>query len=123
MPVATGNTVAGHGKEECMKSRGLCAEEIPGRIVGGTGLGNLAVGLGLAGVDQIRELNGILDEEDGNVVSNEIPVTLFSIAISQSVLAGSLTQNKRCQSEHIQSGREAMDISDGIGAAPRSQHG
>lgn len=40
--------------------------------MGGGGLGDFAVGLGLDGVDEVREVDGILDEEDGNVVADDI---------------------------------------------------
>lgn len=40
---------------------------VPSVIVSSLRLGNLVVRLGLEGVDEIRELNRILDEEDGDV--------------------------------------------------------
>lgn len=40
--------------------------------MGGTGLGDLIVGLGLDGMDEIRELGSILDEERRNRVANDI---------------------------------------------------
>jgi hypothetical protein len=46
-----------------------------------TYLRNLIVRLGLSSVDYIRELHGILDEEDRNVVSNDIPVTLLGVEL------------------------------------------
>lgn len=70
----TGDTVAGHGPEECMQGAGLLREEVPGRVVGGGGLGDFVVTAGLDGVDQVGEEDGVLDEEDGDVVSNQVYV-------------------------------------------------
>lgn len=53
--------------------------KVPEIVVGRLSLWNLAIGLWLAGVDNIRKLHGILNKEDGNVVANNIPVTLFGI--------------------------------------------
>jgi hypothetical protein len=38
-------------------------------VVGGLSLREAALGLGLAGVDEVDELNTVLHEEDGNVVA------------------------------------------------------
>lgn len=78
--VAAGNAVARHGPEEGVESGGLRAEEVPSRIVGGGSLGNLVVGARLDGVDKVGEADGILDEEDGDVVANDIEVALIGIA-------------------------------------------
>jgi hypothetical protein len=42
-------------------------------------LRNLVIRLGLASMNDVRELHRILNEEDGNVVSNDIPVTFIGI--------------------------------------------
>lgn len=55
-----------------MQSAGLLAEEVPGRVVSSRSLRDLTVTSGLDGVDQVGELDGILDEEHGDVVSHEI---------------------------------------------------
>lgn len=72
MPEGARDTMSSHRPEKSMQGAGLLAEEVPGRVVGGSSLGNLAVTSGLDGVDQIGELNGILNEEHGDVVSDEI---------------------------------------------------
>lgn len=43
----------------------------------------LEVGLGvsLLGVDEVREFNGVSDEEDGGVVTNHIPIAFFSVEL------------------------------------------
>jgi len=42
-------------------------------------LRDLIVRLGLSSVDNIRELDRVLDEEDRDVVSNNVPVTLLGV--------------------------------------------
>jgi hypothetical protein len=44
-------------------------------------LRDLAVRLGLDRVDEIRELNCVLNEEDRDVVANDVKVPLISVAI------------------------------------------
>ncbi len=72
MTKATGDSRPGHGPEEGVQRARLGAEKVPGGIVGRGGLGNLIVRHWLNRVDKVREADGILDEEDGNVVSNDI---------------------------------------------------
>jgi len=59
------------------------------------------------GVDKVRELDGILDEEDGNIVSNDVPVSFFGVElqckptdVSNSVCGTSGTLNGGDSSEH-----------------------
>lgn len=54
-------------------------DEIPEVVVGGLALGHLGLGFGFDGVDNIGELDGILDKEDGNVVANQIPIAFAGI--------------------------------------------
>jgi hypothetical protein len=68
----TGNTVASHCPQKGVKCARLLAEEVPSGVVRGSSLGDLVVATGLDGVNEIREQDGILDEENGNVVSNNI---------------------------------------------------
>ena len=51
--------------------------------MGGGCLGNFIVLSWLDGVDQVRELDGILNEEDGNVVSNNIWKCLALLCITE----------------------------------------
>lgn len=55
-----------------MHRAGLTAKEVPGRVMSGGSLRDLVAWAGLYGVDQIGELDGILDEEYGDVVTNNI---------------------------------------------------
>lgn len=53
------------------------------------------------GVDYVGEFDGFLDEEDGNVVPNDIPIALLGVELDS----------------------EAADITDGIRRTPRAQNG
>jgi hypothetical protein len=55
-----------------MHRRCLLAEEIPRAIVGSGCLGDLIVWPWLDRMDEIWELDGILNEEDWNVVSDNV---------------------------------------------------
>lgn len=66
------DTMAGHGPEQGVQGTGLLAEEVPSRVMGGSSLRDLIVTTRLDSVDEIREKNSVLDEEDGNVVANNI---------------------------------------------------
>lgn len=76
MTVAARDTVARHGPEEGMESSGLLAEEVPSIIMCGGRLWNFVVGGRLDGMDQIGELSGVVDEEDGNIVANHVKISL-----------------------------------------------
>lgn len=77
------------------------AHEVPSIVVRCLRLRNLVVGLGLDGVDQIWELDRVLNVEDGDVVSNQIPVTLI----------------------RVQTGGETTRITNGVGTTPRTADG
>ncbi|GMG24939.1 unnamed protein product [Aspergillus oryzae var. brunneus] len=66
------DTMAGHGPEQGVQGTGLLAEEVPSRVMGSGSLRDLIVTTRLDSVDEIREKNSVLDEEDGNVVANNI---------------------------------------------------
>lgn len=48
--------------------------EIPEVIVGGLSLRDLSVRFGFDSVNKIGEFEGVLNEENWNIVSNDIPV-------------------------------------------------
>lgn len=76
---ATGDAEASHSPEERVHGARLGAEEVPCRVVGRGSLGDLVVRLGLHGVNEVRELDGILDEEHGDVIADDIEVTLVGV--------------------------------------------
>jgi len=49
----------------------------------GLRLRNLIVRLGLGGMDQIRELDGVLDEEHRYVVADQIEVAIFGVELGR----------------------------------------
>jgi hypothetical protein len=55
--------------------------EVPEVVVRRLCLRDLAVRLGLSGVDNIRELHGVLNEKDGDVVANNVPVALLCVEL------------------------------------------
>jgi hypothetical protein len=83
-------------------------------------LGNLVVRLRLASVDDIRELDRILDEENGDVVANDIPVALRGVELqgkATSVTDGvrATTASKNCR-ETLEHGSGASRVREHLGA-------
>lgn len=66
------NTVASHCPKKGVKCTRLLTEEVPSRVVRGSSLRDLAIATGLDGVNEIGEQDSILDEENGDVISNNI---------------------------------------------------
>lgn len=54
-------------------------DKVPEVVVSSLGLWYLVVRLGLNSMDKIRELNRILDKENGDVVSNQIPISFVGV--------------------------------------------
>jgi len=77
--VRSGESSVGEGPHEHVSRFGNQRNEVPKVVVSCLSLGHLLVGLGLDGVNQIGELDGVLDEEDGNVVTNDVKVALISV--------------------------------------------
>lgn len=59
----------GVSRDVHLQKRLILTLEVPEIVVGSLGLRNCIVWLRLSSVDHIRELQGVLNEEDGNVVS------------------------------------------------------
>jgi hypothetical protein len=72
MPVRANSAMTAHRPEQSMERRRLLAEEVPGAIMSSSSLRNLAVWPGLDSMNQVRELDSILNKEDGDVVTNNI---------------------------------------------------
>ena len=120
MSKAPRNSIARHGPEEGMQRRRLLAKEVPGAVVRRRRLGDLIVGPGLDGVDQIGELDGVLDEEDGDVVADNVKVALIREAASVSTACSPMCDAIQA---HLQSDGKAMDIACRVCAAARASHG
>lgn len=71
--VAARQRAIAHEPHQHMGAFGRQGREIPKGVVRRLRLRNLVVRLGLHRMNQIRELDGILDEEDQHVVADEIP--------------------------------------------------
>ena len=74
--------------------------EVPERVVRGGGLRHREVRLRLRGVDQVRELHRVLDEEDRDVVADQVPVAFVGVELH----------------------REAADVARGVGRAALAEH-
>lgn len=73
--------MAGERPEDRVQRRSRLAEKVPGGVVGGRGLRNLILGLGLQRVEEIGKLDGILYEEDGGIVPDNVKVAFVGVAI------------------------------------------
>ena len=78
-PVGPWDRSVGHGPHEHVGRFGREGGEVPKCVVCRLGLGDLTVGLGFRGMDQIGKLDPVLNEEDGDVVSDQIPVPLLRV--------------------------------------------
>jgi hypothetical protein len=76
-------------------------DKVPEVVVSRLGLGHFVVRLGLPGMDNVGELDGVLDEKDGDVVAYDVPVALLGVELDG----------------------KAAHITDGIGRATASQDG
>jgi hypothetical protein len=79
-------TVSTHGPEERVHGGRLLRKEVPSAVMRSSSLRDFSVRLWFDCMDEIRELDGILDEEYWNVVANNVCVVLISI-LSEVVLA------------------------------------
>jgi hypothetical protein len=73
-----GNGAVRHDPHDHVHALGRQADEVPEIIVGRLRLRKRPVGFLLGGMDQVRKLDGVLDEEDRDVVADEIPVAFLS---------------------------------------------
>ena len=71
----------GHDPHDHVHALGRERDEVPEVVVGGLRLREVAVRLGLDGVDQVGELDRVLDEEDRDVVADEVPVALLGVEL------------------------------------------
>lgn len=61
---------------DCAWLRSVLASLIVERY---THLGDFVMRFRLSCVDNIRKFHGVLNEKDGNIVANNVPVALFSV--------------------------------------------
>ena len=100
-PVRARDGPVGHRPHQHVRRLGDQRHEVPEGRVGGLRLRDLAVGLGLGGVDQVGELDAVPDEEHRDVVADEVEVALVCVELHG----------------------EAADVAHGVGRAAGSDHG
>lgn len=66
------DAVLSHGPEKGVQGARLLAEEVPGAVMSSCRLRDFAVRRGLDSVNQIREKNSVLNEENRDVVANNV---------------------------------------------------
>ena len=80
-PITARDGAVGHGPHQHVRDFRRQRSEIPEGVVRAGRLRHAIVRLGLDGVHQVRELHRILDEEDGDVIADQIPVALVRIKL------------------------------------------
>lgn len=93
--------VVGERKDAHEQRVGSQREPVVERVVGGLRLGKVKLGFGLSGVDKVDELDTVLHEEDGDVVSDYVPVPALSVEL----------------------GRETTDFTSRFGGSVRAEDG
>ncbi len=80
-PQAAGDGPVRHRPHDHVGALRHQANEVPEGVVGGGRLRVATIGLHLGGVDQVRELLRVLDEEDRDVVAHEVPVAFDGVEL------------------------------------------
>ncbi len=99
--VGARDAAVGHVPQGVVGGLGVQAHEVPEGVVRALRLRDLAVRVGLSGVDDVRELDGVLDEEDRNVVADQVEDALVRVEL----------------------GGEAAGVAHRVGGAARAQDG
>ena len=81
--VAAWNRAVRHQPHEHVRGLGHQRDEVPEGVVGAGRLRHLVMRLGLDRVDQIRELDRVLDEEDRHVVADQVPVAFVGVELDR----------------------------------------
>ena len=80
-PEAARDGAVGHHPHDHVHGLGHQRDEVPEGVVRGGGLRDLVVRLRLDRVDEVRELDRVLDEEDRDVVADEVEVALLGVEL------------------------------------------
>jgi methyl coenzyme M reductase subunit C-like uncharacterized protein (methanogenesis marker protein 7) len=78
-------------------------------------LRNLIVRLGFSSVDDIRELHRVLNEEDRDVVSNDIPVALVGVELDGETAHVSHSVCRTTRSKYRRESEEDRGLARGVG--------
>jgi hypothetical protein len=98
-PVAARDAPVAHVPDRVVGRLGVEGDEVPEGVVRRLRLRDLAVGVRLAGVDDVRELDRVLDEEDRDVVAYQVPGAFLRVELR----------------------RESAGVPDGVGRAARPE--
>jgi len=85
--VAIGGTTVGEQNSDLMEGLGGVGPEVEG----GVGVLQVVNGVALLGVDEIGELNGVFNEENGCVVSDHIVVTFLGVMLDSETTGVTVT--------------------------------
>ena len=99
--VGARDPAVGHVPHRVVLGLGVQGDEVPEGVVGALRLGDLPVGMRLAGVDDVGELDPVLDEEDRDVVADQVEGALLGVELR----------------------REPTGVAHRVGRPPRAQHG
>jgi len=80
-PVAARDTSVGHDPHQHVRALGHQRDEVPKSVMRRSGLRHGVMWFGFDGVDQIRKLHRVLDEEDRDVVADQIPVAFVGVEL------------------------------------------
>jgi hypothetical protein len=80
-PVGPGYRAVGHLPHDVVGRLGVRGDEVPERVVRALRLRDLAVRMWLGGVDDVRELDPVLDEEHRDVVADEVERALLGVEL------------------------------------------
>ncbi len=95
------DAAVGHVPDGVVLRLGVQRDEVPERVVRALRLRDLQVGVRLAGVDDVRELDRVLDEEHRDVVADQVERPLVGVELR----------------------RETPGVPDGVGGTARAQDG
>jgi hypothetical protein len=104
--VGPGDSSITHVPEDVVGGFGVQRHEIPERVVGGLRLRNLAVRMGLAGMNDVGEFDAVLNEEHRDVVANQVEVAFVGVELD-SKAAG--VAHRVGRPTRTQNGREAAE--------------
>ena len=105
-PIAARDAAIRHVPDGVVLRLGVQRHEVPEGVVGALRLWDLPVRVRLGGVDDVRELDAVLDEEDRDVVADEVPVALAGVELRREAAGVAHRVGRPAGPEH---GREAHE--------------
>ena len=105
-PERAGNPAITHLPEHVVGGLGVQRHEIPERVVRRLRLRDLPVGMRLAGVDDVGELDAVLDEEHRDVVADQVEVAFVGVELDRETAGVAHRVSRPARAEH---GREPAE--------------